>query len=99
VNGAPPFPNASLPTEVANRIGEPMTFWDRRGFERYFLGVYLQRYRALLTLGTRAEVDCALHRYALDNAYRTGRARNLLDVLGMYFPDAEQTLTRYGARF
>ena len=59
VNGAPPFPSATIPPEVTNKIGEPMSFWDRLGAPRYFLGAYLQTYRALLSLGPRSQVDCA----------------------------------------
>jgi hypothetical protein len=42
VNGAPPFPNATIPPEVANNIGEPVRFWDQFEPRRYFLGAYLQ---------------------------------------------------------
>ena len=99
VNGAPPFPNATIPPEIANKIGEPMSFWDRLGVQRYFLGVYLQTYRALLSLGPRSRVDCALRLYILHNAYRTARPRDLLDALQTFFPDAEQSLISYGAHF
>src|SRR5262249_27417751 len=40
---------------------------------RYFAGVYLQSYRALLELGTRAQVACALRSYVHDNAYGIAR--------------------------
>jgi Peptidase family M1 domain len=99
VNGAPPFPNATIPPEVANRIGEPMSFWDRLDVQRYFLGVYLQTYRALLSLGPRSQVDCALRLYVLHNAYRIARPRDLLDALQTFFPDARQKLEAYGAQF
>jgi hypothetical protein len=42
------------------RLGEPMSFWDRFESQRYFLGAYLQSYRALLSLGPRQQVDRAL---------------------------------------
>jgi hypothetical protein len=99
VNGAPPFPDATIPPEVSNKIGEPMSFWDRFEPRRYFLGAYLQTYRALLSLGARSQVDCALRMYVLNNAYRTARPRDLLDALQTFFPDAEQMLKAYGARF
>jgi len=66
VNGAPPFERATIPPESANRIGQPMSYWDRLDERRYFLGAYLQSYRALLSLGPRPEVDCALRRYVLN---------------------------------
>jgi hypothetical protein len=67
--------------------------------QRYFLGVYLQTYRALLSLGPRSQVDCALRLYVLHNAYRITRPRDLLDALQTFFPDAERKLEAYGARF
>jgi hypothetical protein len=99
VNGAPPFPDAAIPPEVTNRIGEPMSFWDQFDPRRYFLGAYLQTYRALLSLGPRSQVDCALRRYVLDNAYGVAQPRDLLEALLTVFPDAEQKLEAFGARF
>jgi Peptidase family M1 domain len=99
VNGAPPFPDAIIPPEVTNKIGEPMSFWDQFDARRYFLGAYLQTYRALLSLGPRSQVDCALHLYVLHNAYRIARPRDLLEALRTFFPDAKQKLEAYGAHF
>jgi peptidase M1-like protein len=99
VNGAPPFSDAEIPPEVANKIGETMTFWDRFDERRFFLGAYLESYRALLSLGPRSEVDCALRSYVIHDAYRVARPRDLLDVLQTFFPEAEQKLARYGAHF
>ena len=99
INGAPPFPDATIPPEVTDKIGEPMSFWDHFDARRYFLGVYLQTYRALLSLGPRPQVDCALRLYAVHNAYRIARPRDLLDALQTFFPDAEQKLEAYGAHF
>jgi len=99
VNGTPPFPDATIPPEVANKIGEPMSFWDQFDPRRYFLGTYLQTYRALLSIGPRSQVDCALRLYVLRNAYRVARPRDLLDALQGFFPDAEQKLEAHGAHF
>ena len=99
VTGAPPFPDAVIPPEVADKIGEPMSFWDRFDVRRYFLGAYLQTYRALRRLGPRSQVDCALRRYVLHNAYRIARPRDLLDGLQSLFPHAEQKLEAHGAHF
>jgi hypothetical protein len=99
MNGAPPFPNATIPPEVANRIGEPMTFWDQFDVRRFFLGAYLQTYRALLSLGPRSELNCALRLYVVHNAYRIARPRDLLDALRAFIPDAQQKLEAYGAHF
>jgi hypothetical protein len=97
VNGAPPFADAPIPPEVANRIGEPMSFWDQFDVRRFFLGAYLQTYRALLSLGPRPQVDCALRLYAVHNAYHIARPRDLLDALQTFLPDAEQKIEAYGA--
>jgi hypothetical protein len=99
VNGAPPFPDATIPPEAANRIGQPMSFWDRLGEQRYFLGTYLQSYRALLSLGPRSEVDCALRRYVRDQSYRVAQPQDLLLALQAFFPDAERRLQDFGATF
>ena len=99
INGAPPFPDATIPPEVTNKIGEPMSFWDHFDARRYFLGVYLQTYRAFLSLGPRSQVDCALRLYAAHNAYRIAHPRDLLEAFQTFFPDAEQTLAAYGAHF
>jgi hypothetical protein len=99
INGAPPYPNATIPPEVTNKIGEPMSFWDTLDEQHYFLGVYLQTYRALLSLGPRPQIDCALHLYVLHNAYHIARPDDLLNALQTLFPNAKQTLTSYGAHF
>ena len=99
MNGAPPFADAEIPPDVANRIGEPMTFWDRFDERRFFLGVYLQTYRALLSLGTRSEIDCALRVYVDHNAYRVARPNDLLRALQAFVPDAKPRLEAFGAHF
>lgn len=99
INGAPPFPDATIPLEVKDKIGEPMSFWDQYDPRRYFLGVYLQSYRALFSFGPRAQVDCSLRLYVLRNAYRNARPRDLLESLHAFFPDAGQRLEAYGAHF
>jgi hypothetical protein len=99
VNGVPPFPDATIPPEAANRIGQAMSFWDRLGEQRYFLGAYLQSYRALLSLGPRSQVDCALRRYVRDQAFRVAQPRDLLLALQAFFPDAERRLEDFGATF
>jgi hypothetical protein len=96
---APPFVNVTIPLEVANRMGEPMTFWDKFDDGLYFAGVYLQSYRALLELGARSRVDCALRRYVHDNAYGVARPIDLLNALETEFPAARQELEAHGAHF
>jgi hypothetical protein len=99
VNGAPPFADATVPPEVTGQIGEPMSFWDQFDTRRYFLGAYLQTYRALQSLGLRSQVDCALRLYVLRDSYRIAHPRDLLDALQAFFPDAKQNLEAYGAHF
>jgi hypothetical protein len=88
-----------IPGQVRNRVGEPMSFWDRFGFETTRLGVYVQSVQALATLGDASAVDCALRLFVVQNAYRTASPRDLLAALTTFFPDAEAKLTAYGARF
>ena len=63
----------SIPGNIRNRIGAPMSFWDSFGFEKLRLGVYMQTVQALDELGDSATVDCALRQFVVQNAYRTPR--------------------------
>jgi hypothetical protein len=89
----------AIPGDVKNRLGEPMSFWDGRGFEKLRLGVYVQAVQALAELGESATVDCALRQFVIQNAYRTVVPRDLLTALEKFFPDAEEKLSARGARF
>jgi Peptidase family M1 domain len=99
IHGPGPFPNAPIPPEVANKIGEPMSFWEQFSPDRLYLGVYLQSYRALLSLGPRSRIDCALRLYVLHTAYRNAHPRDLGHALQTFFPDAARKLKAYGAHF
>jgi hypothetical protein len=88
-----------IPAAVRNRIGEPMSFWDRFDGQTTRLGLYTQSVQALNSVGDGATVDCALRLFVVQNAYRTATARDLLAALLEFFPDAEQKLVAYGARF
>ena len=88
-----------IPAAVRNRIGEPMSFWDRFEFQTIWRGLYVQPVQALATLGEPDAVDCALRAHVVRNAYRTVRPRNLLASLSSFFPEAEQKLRARGARF
>ena len=76
-----------------------MSFWDRLGFEKLRLGVYVQTVQALDALGDSATVDCALRQFVMQSAYRTAVPRDLLTALQTFFPDAEQQLSARGAKF
>jgi hypothetical protein len=88
-----------IPADVRNRIGEPVSFFDRLGFEKLRLGVYVQSVQALASLGDVETVDCALRSFVAGNAYRTVQPRDLLATLEQFFPDARQKLEARGARF
>jgi hypothetical protein len=90
----------AIPAPVRNRLGEPMSFWARFGFYPTTLtGLYEQGVKALAALGDADDVDCALRAYVGANAYRTVVPRDLLASLEPFFPDAENVLAGFGARF
>jgi hypothetical protein len=88
-----------IPADVRDRLGEPVSFFDRLGFEKLRLGVYVQTVQALATLGDAQTVDCALRQFTVGNAYRTAIPRDLLDAFDDFFADAEARLRARGARF
>jgi hypothetical protein len=90
---------ASIPDDVRNRIGKPVSFFDRLGFEKFRLGIYVQSVQALGELGDPALVDCALRQFVVRNAYRTTTPNDLLAALEPFFPDAKQKLSARGAHF
>jgi hypothetical protein len=89
----------SIPPEVRNRIGEPMSFWQSHDFETIRLGMYVQTVQALATLGASAKVDCALRQFVIRYAYRTAAPRDLLAALEPFFRDARRKLRARGAHF
>ena len=93
------FLGDSIPTDVRNRLGEPMRFFDGRGFEKLRLGVYVQTVQALASLGDPKTIDCALRSFVVRNAYRVASPADLLDALNDFLPDAESKLRARGARF
>lgn len=90
---------AAIPTDVRNRLGEPVGFFDRLGFEKLRLGVYVQTVQALASLGDPEAVDCAIRWFVVRNAYRIATPADILDALDDSFPDAESKLGARGARF
>src|SRR5262249_25527577 len=89
-----------IPEEVANHLGEPMTFWGPLDFMPVVWdGLYMQGVKALASFGDNAGVDCALRRYVNENAYRTAVPRDLLAAFQPTFPNAEALLTSFGVRF
>ena len=84
-----------VPSSVAGRAGEPMTFWDERRAS-YYRGVYVQGAQALDALGDAALVDCALRRYVAAEAFSIARPADLIAALTTAFPDAAATVGRFG---
>ena len=87
-----------IPPDVRNRLGNPVSFFARLGFEKLRLGVYVQTVKALSGLGATSVVDCALRRFVIRNAYRTVVPRDLLAALEESFPAAGRVLRARGAR-
>jgi hypothetical protein len=93
----PVFANVPVPSDVGGRLGEPMTFWDRREKE-YFAGVYGQGVQALQSLGSPGRIECALRRYAARSAYRIATNRDLIAAFSTVFPQAREQFAHYGVR-
>jgi hypothetical protein len=89
----------SIPAAVKDRIGDSMSFWQRYDFAAIHAGLYVQSVQALAELGDPAQLDCALRRFVVANAYRTASPRDLLTALEPEFPDARPKLEARGARF
>jgi len=90
----------ATPAEVANRLGDPMTFWGPLAFmPTVWDGLYLQGVKALASFQDNASVDCALRRYVHENAYRTAVPRDFLAAFQPTFPQAEAVLTGFGVHF
>lgn len=88
-----------IPPDVRNRIGEPMSFWERFPVEKLRSGLYVQSVQALGALGDEHTVDCALRLLVRNHAYGTITPRDLLTTFEQFFPNATDTLTTHGARF
>jgi hypothetical protein len=84
-----------VPADAEGRAGAPMTYWDGHQ-SSYYEGVYAQGAQALAALGDPDGVDCALRRYVAVEAFGIARPADLIDALATHFPDARETLGRYG---
>ncbi len=92
---------AGVPTvaRLLRRTGEPMAFWDRRPYQDYQLGVYVDGARAVRSLGPAPLVDCALRVYVARNAYGIATQAGLVRALARVIPSAPARLRRYGLPF
>lgn len=89
--------STSIPADASGRLGEPMTYWERRQ-SSYYRGAYIQGAQALAALGPLDQVDCALRHFATRNAHRTATSRSALDSFEAVFPKAREVFARYGVR-
>ena len=89
----------SMPQNVLDRIGEPMSFWAHYDFGTIHDGLYIQSAQALASLGSTSSINCALRAFVVRDAYRTATPDDLLAALAAYFPDAERKLVARGAHF
>jgi hypothetical protein len=93
------YAGASVPPAGRNRVGEPMTYWEKYGENTYFRSVYLQGATALLQARAAAgpaAFDRALRCYVNTEAHRIARPADLAQALhGL--PAALAVLRRAGA--
>jgi hypothetical protein len=87
-----------IPTNGRNRLGEPMTYWDKHRAS-YYRSVYVQTVHALVALGDQDRVDCALAQYVAKYAYDIAVPDDLSLVLEANFPGARAVLAGYGVTF
>jgi len=86
-----------MPPAARGRVAEPMAYWSANR-SAYYDGVYVQGAQALAALGDADLVDCALRVYAAVNAHRIARPADLVRSARAVFPDAAETLARFGVR-
>jgi hypothetical protein len=84
-----------IPRIAEGHLGEAMSFWTLRPLY-YQDGVYTQGAQALAALGPPEMVDCALRVYVAQNAYRIATPADLVAAASSVFPDAHETLARFG---
>lgn len=89
------FEARPIPSDVAGRAGQPMSFWDAHAVN-YYVGVYVQGAQALAALGPPNLVDCTLAAYVNAHAFRVARPADLIGALTAVFPNAPAVLARYG---
>ncbi|MFN2626078.1 MAG: M1 family aminopeptidase [Mycobacteriales bacterium] len=92
------YQSAAVPPAGRQRVGRPMTYWERLG-RTYFRAVYLQGASALVAArqaaGT-ASFDAAIRCYVARNAHRIATPGDLANAL-RELPAARAVLVRAGA--
>jgi Peptidase family M1 domain len=92
------FLTKDIPADGRNRLGAPMTYWDKHR-SSYYRSVYVQTVHALNALGDPARTDCVLARYVARYAYGIATPRNLIETLDENIPGAQTTFSDYGVTF
>jgi hypothetical protein len=91
--------NTPVPAAGRNRVGKPMTYWEKYGENTYFRSVYLQGSAALIEArgaAGAAAFDHALRCYVNRNAHRVARPADLARAL-QKLPAALAVLRKFGA--
>lgn len=90
------FRSRSIPASGRDRLGEPMTYWERH-ISSYYRSVYVQGVQALAAMGDVAAVDCVLAHYVAEWAHRIATPEAFGAKADAVIPGARTTLNRYGA--
>jgi aminopeptidase N len=93
------YAGATIPSAGRNRVGQPMTYWEKYGENTYFRSVYLQGATALLNARTAAGAaafDRAIRCYVNSAAHRVARPGDLVAALRR-LPAALGVLRKAGA--
>lgn len=86
---------AVVPADGRGRAGAPMTYWEDRS-RSYYRSVYVQTAAELSRLGDPEQVDCALARYAAENAHTIAGPDDLARALDATFDSWRPTLAGAG---
>lgn len=89
------MPQSFGPTQRAQHVGAPVSYFTGRP-NAYFREVYGGGVEALASLGSAAQVNCALKLYVARNAYRIAQPRDVLAELDRVIPGADRRLRRFG---
>jgi len=96
---SPPYAGAPIPAAGRNRVGAPITYWEKYGESTYFRSVYLQGATALIRARQAAGAtafDRAIRCYVNSAAHRVARPADLATAL-RGLPAAADVLRRVGA--
>jgi hypothetical protein len=93
------YAGAKVPTKGKNKLGAPISYWEKYGEQTYFRSVYLQGSAALwharLAVGA-TKFDSAIRCYVNRNAHRVATPADLAFAL-RDLPDAVDVLRKAGA--